>query len=241
MRTLSVALIVGNEKEFIKECLLSVKDFADEIVIILDDKSNDGTEEIIKSMNLKNLKLIKRKWEMAKTKQYAYEQCTKDWVLCLDGDEVLSDNGHILKDFIELSEKNNVNSVDIRSHHLMYNFGWEDCLKDKHFHSRRFFKNDKNIFKIVGKNHAMLVGGSEEQHRFIDIVHIFHFGYIKHMNKILEKYNMDMEIQQVHTPKFLNDWFCAHIFGNYPIKTFNPIDFPPLLKKKFCIEKNGND
>ena len=41
MATLSVALIVGNEREFIKECLLSFKDFADEIVIIIDDKYYD--------------------------------------------------------------------------------------------------------------------------------------------------------------------------------------------------------
>ena len=73
------------------------------------------------------------------------------------------------------------------------------------------------------------------------MIRIFHFGYVKHLQKILDKYEMDMKIKQIHTTKFLEDWFCAHIFGNYPIKSFAPTDLPPLLKKKFYINKNGNN
>ena len=48
MKTLSVAYIIRNEREFIKESLLSVKDIADEVIIVLDTRSNDGTYEIAK-------------------------------------------------------------------------------------------------------------------------------------------------------------------------------------------------
>ncbi len=235
-------MIVGNEREFIKESICSFKDFADEIVIVLDDKSNDGTEKIIKSMKLKNLKLIKHKWEMAKSKQFAYEQTTKDWVLFLDGDEVLSDNASELKKYIELAIKDDVKVIDIRSHHLMYNFLWEDSFEEIHYHKGRLFENDKNRFKITGKNHAVLTCDENkkipvEKYRKIDKIRIFHFGYVKHLQKILDKYERDMKIKQLHTTEFLNNWLYAHLFGTYPIKTFFPVDLPKILLEKFHLKK----
>ena len=48
MKTLSIALATYNEEENLAACLDTVKDFADEIVVV-DGSSNDKTVEIQKS------------------------------------------------------------------------------------------------------------------------------------------------------------------------------------------------
>ena len=52
---ISIAIATFNEKDNIKACLDSVKDWADEIIIV-DGQSSDGTPEIVKQY--KKVKLI---------------------------------------------------------------------------------------------------------------------------------------------------------------------------------------
>lgn len=86
---LSVALAVYNEATFIKKCLDSVIDLADEIIIV-DGQSTDDTVKIIKTFpkikvistpNLPNFHINKQK---------AIDACTGEWVLQLDADEVVT-------------------------------------------------------------------------------------------------------------------------------------------------------
>src|SRR3990167_2475987 len=85
MNKLSVALATRNEEENIGRCLASVKDIADEI-IIMDEFSTDRTEEIAKSYGAKVFK-VKHEPIFHKTKQKALEKATGDWILQLDSDE----------------------------------------------------------------------------------------------------------------------------------------------------------
>lgn len=85
MAALSVVLAVYNEEENLSDCLSSVKDLADEIVIV-DGGSSDKTIEIARQYGVK-IKITTNKPIFHVNKQMAIDMATKDWVLQLDADE----------------------------------------------------------------------------------------------------------------------------------------------------------
>jgi glycosyltransferase involved in cell wall biosynthesis len=88
MLKLSVVIITLNEEKNIGRCLESVKDIADEIVIV-DSFSTDHTEEICQSFNVR---FIKHEFKgHIEQKNWAIDQATHLHVLSLDADEELSD------------------------------------------------------------------------------------------------------------------------------------------------------
>lgn len=103
---LSVVLAVFNEEANLSKCLESVKDLADEIVIV-DGGSTDKTVEVAKSFGAKVLETGNpRIFHINKNK--AIDAATKDWVLQLDADEVVS--GKLAQEINEVI--NNEDSLD---------------------------------------------------------------------------------------------------------------------------------
>ncbi|MFD1806609.1 glycosyltransferase family 2 protein [Pasteurella oralis] len=85
MPTLSVAMIVKNESEHLAQCLDTVKDWVDEIVI-LDSGSTDNTQEIALSYGAKFYQ--NTDWQgFGRQRQLAQQYVTSDYVLWLDADE----------------------------------------------------------------------------------------------------------------------------------------------------------
>ena len=83
---LSVAIVAMNEEAIIGQTLESVR-WADEIVLV-DSGSTDRTCEIARGYGAK---VLLRNWQgFAPQKSYAFENCTQDWILSLDADEVVS-------------------------------------------------------------------------------------------------------------------------------------------------------
>jgi len=100
-RSLSVVLATYNEEKNLSSCLDSIKDLADEIVIV-DGSSSDKTVEIAKKYGA-IIKITTNKPNFHINKQMAIDLATKDWILQLDGDEHISSE---LKDEIkEILEK----------------------------------------------------------------------------------------------------------------------------------------
>jgi len=84
--TISVAIVAMDEEANIGRTLASVA-WADEIVLV-DSGSKDRTCEIARQHRAR---VIVEPWRgYVAQKQYAIEQCTKDWVLLLDADEEVS-------------------------------------------------------------------------------------------------------------------------------------------------------
>jgi len=232
--TLSVVYIIRNDEEFLRESLLSIDKIADEIIIVLDKRSNDGTRQILQDMKDERYKIIEREWDCgAKQKDFAVKQATKDWILCMDGDEVLSDNAEILKDYMA---RKDVNSYDIQGHHFIYHLGLEDATFDEHFWMCKLVRNNGKIC-FEGNNHALMAGWDKPIEKITD-VRVLHFGYVKHLHKIMCKYNLDMKTKQIHSQRYIDGWKDAHIFGKYPIKLFNVADLPETICKKFRIDKD---
>ncbi len=87
MIRLSIVIITLNEEKNLERCLLSLKDVADEIIIV-DSFSTDNTVAIAKNHNAK---VINHPFEgYGEQKNFATSQAANDWVLSLDADEALT-------------------------------------------------------------------------------------------------------------------------------------------------------
>lgn len=82
--SLSVVVIAKNEGERIAGCLESVKDWAEEIIVV-DDESRDNTRDI--AGNYTDRVLIRKMDIEDRHRNWAYSQAKNDWILSLDADE----------------------------------------------------------------------------------------------------------------------------------------------------------
>jgi glycosyltransferase involved in cell wall biosynthesis len=83
---LSAVLITRNAASVLEPCLDSLG-FADEIVVV-DSSSSDGTVDVAAR---KGARVVQKEWlGFGRQKQYAVEQASHDWVLCIDADERVS-------------------------------------------------------------------------------------------------------------------------------------------------------
>ena len=87
MEKISVVIITYNEARNIERCLASVKNIADEIILV-DSHSTDGTVAIAESFGAKVLQ--KEFISYASQKNFANEQTNNRFILSLDADEALS-------------------------------------------------------------------------------------------------------------------------------------------------------
>jgi glycosyltransferase involved in cell wall biosynthesis len=83
--TLSVVLATRNEEKNIGECLESVGEIADEIIVV-DEGSTDKTREIASKLGAEVHK-VKHEAIFHKTKQKALDMAESEWILQLDADE----------------------------------------------------------------------------------------------------------------------------------------------------------
>lgn len=90
MIKLSAAVIVQNEEKNLPRWLKAVEGVADEIVAV-DSGSTDRTVEILERAGAR---VYHRAWTgYSDQRNYLAEQCTGDWILMLDADEVLTPEG----------------------------------------------------------------------------------------------------------------------------------------------------
>mgnify|MGYP000673900573 CR=1 FL=1 len=98
----SVYIVTLNCGAWLQDTLESVRDFSE--VIILDSGSTDDTYAIAQSFP--NTRIAHQDWQgYARQKSLALAQCSNDWVLNLDGDEVLSPELKAEIDFLKLESK----------------------------------------------------------------------------------------------------------------------------------------
>jgi len=128
---ISIAMIVKNEEVMLEQCLMSVKE-ADEIIII-DTGSTDNTIKIASKYTDKIYTDYKWRDNFAEARNYANSKCTGDWILVLDADEELEIGG--IKKIRKAIAETKGNSLDL----IVY--AEKTC-----FDSPRVFRNRKEIF-----------------------------------------------------------------------------------------------
>ena len=87
MQEISLCMIVKNEEDVLNNCLSTVYDLVDEIIIV-DTGSTDKTKEIASKYTNK---IYDFKWvdDFAKARNFSFEKATKDYILWLDADDII--------------------------------------------------------------------------------------------------------------------------------------------------------
>src|SRR3989338_8639710 len=89
MSTLSIVLSVHNEEKLLEDALKSVKDLADEIIVV-DNESTDRTVEIAKKYTDKIFSHKNSPLTLNKPKNFGFSKATGEWILSLEADERVS-------------------------------------------------------------------------------------------------------------------------------------------------------
>ena len=106
--SLSVVVITKNEQDNIDQCLGSVHNWADEIVIV-DDESSDRTVELAQKYTEK---IFHRRMDNeGKHRNWAYAQAQNEWVLSLDADEYVTEE--LKEEIADVLQKNEYQSFSI--------------------------------------------------------------------------------------------------------------------------------
>ena len=101
MPKISAVIITMNEEKLIEQCLQSLDDIADEVIVV-DSFSTDSTEQICKKFNVK---FVQREFKgFMDQKNYAVSLASHPYILSLDADEALSEE--LQKSLLEV--KNNI-------------------------------------------------------------------------------------------------------------------------------------
>lgn len=134
---ISVLILTKNEEENINKCIESVRQLADEIIVV-DAQSRDKTAEIGKSLGAKVF--VHPFSDFAEARNFALQKAGRDWLLYIDADErVTPELAKSIKYAVLRSKENNLIAYRIRRKNF-YLGGHEWPELDK---LERLFKKDK--------------------------------------------------------------------------------------------------
>ncbi len=161
---LSVVVLTKNEEKNIQDCLESVRDFAEELLVI-DDESADKTVEIAKRCSAR---VLHRKMDNEGThRNWAYAQAKNEWVLSLDADEKVSDE--LREELCAILPGTKFHAFDIPLRNYIGNYwvrhgGWYPANKLRLFMKSRF------KYEEVGVHPRVFLQG-DTGHLTKDIIH----------------------------------------------------------------------
>ena len=183
---ITLSMIVKNEEKYLQECLASVKDVVDEIVLV-DTGSTDSTTTIAKEFHAK---IFNFQWnnDFSAARNYALSKSTGYWILYLDADERLSNESvSELKNIISVNELlgcrcivNNINEINGKPNFMRYS---------------RLFHNSPDI-KFTGRVHEQIDDSLlENGYQIVDTnIEIIHIGYNISNELLKEKAGRNLKI-----------------------------------------------
>ncbi|QOR36419.1 glycosyltransferase [Clostridium sp. 'deep sea'] len=191
--SVALCMIVKNEEDYLAECLNSVKNYVDEVVIV-DTGSTDKTIEIAKHYKVK---LIESIWQgnFSKARNLAINNAKCDWILILDADERLEQVA--IKKWQALLNNNYVDG---------YNFKVIDYLGDKQGQSYvsgtslRLFRNkpqyryQRRIHEQIEK--SIITNSKKTTPCVFSEVIIYHYGYLAETIKKKNKTERNISLLQ---------------------------------------------
>ena len=149
MAEISLCMIVKNEEDVISRCLESIKDIADEIIIV-DTGSTDETINIAKKYTDK---VYDFKWDddFSKARNYSFSKATKDFIMWLDADDIILPDDAIL---LNNQKKQLTSKVDVVM--MKYNVAFDKEGKPSlTYYRERILARNKN-FEWVSPIHEAI-------------------------------------------------------------------------------------
>lgn len=215
MSKISLCMIVKNEAALLRQCLDSVQNIVDEIIVV-DTGSRDATRAIASKYNAK---IYDFEWveNFSAARNYSLKQASCDWILVLDADETISVGDHArMLDMIR-SDEFDAYSFEQRTYgHNLKHAAYINRANDAYIESQnypgwissrlvRLFKNDPD-YRYQYRIHEVIEPSIEKCGGVIcncDIP-IHHFTYKKDQNHVdskLRRY-LDYGLKQIEeTPQ----------------------------------------
>jgi len=196
-KRISLCMIVKDEERFLPQCLNSVKDYVDEIVIV-DTGSTDRTVEIAESYGAR---VYHHPWEnnFSKHRNQSISYATGDWILIIDADEELDTETAPLISKVVNEASTAVISFNVRSY-----------LNDGAYHtegsSPRLFKNGLD-FHYQGYVHNQLILRDKITPSSIGL---WHYGYDLPPDQLKAKYQKSLALLKKQISAFPEDLPTRH-------------------------------
>lgn len=212
MNKLSAYIITLNEGERLERALASLKDVADEIVVV-DSGSTDNTEQVAKKYGAK---FIFNDWEgFASQKHFAQELCKNDWVLNIDADEALSDG-------LQLEIKNIINNPGADAYLIKIgNVFPGDVVSRKYSHKpyqiRLYNKNKANLPSDLLKDKVVLAADAEVVKLGAEIYH-YKYEDIYSTWEFLNQYTDDLAKKDYDEKRHFSKF---RLYSEFPVQFVN--------------------
>uniref|UniRef100_UPI00293DC4C9 glycosyltransferase family 2 protein n=1 Tax=Clostridium TaxID=1485 RepID=UPI00293DC4C9 len=187
MDTLSVCIIAKNEEENLLRCLESIKDIADEVILV-DTGSIDNTIGIAKKYNAQ---IVEFPWinNFSSARNKALEKATKDWILCIDCDEAL-----------DSSQVHEIKSTLKHSKSLGFRLKLINVIDNKLYegkHILRIIKNNSGFY-YSGKINEKLMNSIYNDSYINEIINLeyllYNYGFDYNRKKLIERCNRNIDI-----------------------------------------------
>ena len=207
-KLLSVCMIVKNEAEQLNRCLASIKEVADELIIV-DTGSTDDSPEICRR-NGANVLFYEWKDHFADARNYGLTFATCEWILWLDADEVLDCIKTNLHQYLSNTH------ADILSIPVINYYGEDEPVDPNNafvLSQYRLFRKD-NQLKFIHNIHERL--DINKSHKVEDLLEseicIHHYGYLNSSVESKEKSLRNLAILQKNLSGTEQDpWLYFHI------------------------------
>ena len=209
--TISVCMIVKNEEKFLAQCLKSVKDATDEIIIV-DTGSTDKTVEIAQSFGAK---VYHHPWRnsFSEARNHSIRYATCDWILQIDADEAL-----------EQSDVPRLHTlIRTPSHNVIYVAIYSDLPggQAKHYFPR-IFRRGKACFHGIVHNQLAFEGSALQSE-----IKFYHYGYNLPQSDMLKKYKRTGDLLREQVDREPDNIFAlANLIRNYR----NEYDFDKVIE-----------
>ena len=198
--TISACLIVKNEEKFLPQCLESIKNAVDEIIIV-DTGSTDRTVEIAESFGAR---VYHHPWRnsFSEARNHSISYATCDWILQIDADESLEQADiPLLHKLIHTSTHNAI---------LTAIYSTLPSGLSKHYFTR-VFRRGKGRFEGIVHNQLVLEGCVLQSE-----IRIQHYGYNLPGSEMQKKYKRSGDLLRQQLAEDPNNAFAlANLIRNY--------------------------
>jgi len=203
-KTISLCMIVKNEEQYLENCLKSVSNFVDELIIV-DTGSVDSTIEIAKQFT-ENVFHFNWNNDFSKARNFSIKKATSDFILILDADEVISNPSRLL----DLS-----NDVDIYTLSIQ---NFQSNGSNYVHYANRIFKNN-NLFKFNNRLHEQLNIKDFENIvvKKMEIL-IYHYGYLSENEVKQDKRRRNFNLIKVEVDEHPNPYNFYNLGREYFLK-----------------------
>jgi glycosyltransferase involved in cell wall biosynthesis len=184
---LSVVILTKNESYRIIDCIKSIQDLANEIIVV-DDLSTDETVEVAKSRGVKIF--IKKMENEGRHRNWAYAQAQNDWVLSLDADERLTPE--LCEEIINIDLKNSeFNAFTIPRRNYIGKY-WLQYGGQYPAAQLKLFRKDKFKYEEVQVHPRAFLDG-KCGHLKRDIIHYSYQDFADFLNKLNKQTTLEAQ------------------------------------------------